>query len=172
MVCSLSIPISACLQEPDSFLAASTTYGAVAHTIQYLSDRSEQPKPSVYNVTYTFPLKHSEIVEIFRARIREVKQKHASSKFTDVPEGALLPEGVQADPKGNRIVALIDSITSNPGVALPWRDLVRVCKEEGVWSVIDAAHSIGQEVFAQETLHYHQRIEFVTDEPESRGDTS
>ena len=24
--------------------------------------------------------------------------------------------------------------------------MVQICKEEGVWSVIDAAHSIGQEV--------------------------
>ncbi|KAK7691099.1 hypothetical protein QCA50_006202 [Cerrena zonata] len=133
-------------REGDIIIGASTTYGAVARTIQYLSDRTEEPKPSVYNVLYTFPLKHSEIVELFRARIREIKQQHTSSNFVDVPEGAILPDGVQADPKGNRIVAVIDSITSNPGIALPWQELVRVCKEEGVWSVIDAAHSIGQEV--------------------------
>ena len=28
---------------------------------------------------------------------------------------------------------------------MPWKELVKICKEEGIWSVIDAAHSIGQE---------------------------
>lgn len=29
---------------------------------------------------------------------------------------------------------------------MPWKELVKICKEEGAWSVIDGAHSIGQEV--------------------------
>ncbi|KAH9831340.1 pyridoxal phosphate-dependent transferase [Rhodofomes roseus] len=44
-----------------------------------------------------------------------------------------------------RVVAIVDSIVSGPGAAMPWRDMVRTCKEEGVWSVIDAAHPLGQE---------------------------
>lgn len=28
---------------------------------------------------------------------------------------------------------------------MPWKELVQICKEEGIWSVVDAAHSIGQE---------------------------
>ena len=47
---------------------------------------------------------------------------------------------------GSKIVAIIDSIVSVPGAILPWKELVKVCKEEGVISVVDAAHSIGQEV--------------------------
>ena len=50
-----------------------------------------------------------------------------------------------ASPNKKR-VAVIDSIISNPGVLLPWKEMVEICKEEDVWSVIDAAHSIGQEV--------------------------
>jgi dTDP-4-amino-4,6-dideoxygalactose transaminase len=42
-------------------------------------------------------------------------------------------------------VAVIDSIASNPGVLLPWKEMVNICREEGVWTIIDAAHSIGQE---------------------------
>ena len=41
-------------------------------------------------------------------------------------------------------VAVIDSIISNPGMLLPWREMVQTCKDEGVWSAIDAAHSISQ----------------------------
>ena len=45
-----------------------------------------------------------------------------------------------------KVVALFDSIVSTPGVILPWREMVRICKDECVWSVVDAAHSIGQEL--------------------------
>ena len=31
-------------------------------------------------------------------------------------------------------------------MALPWKELVQVCKEEGIWSLVDGAHSVGQEV--------------------------
>ena len=41
---------------------------------------------------------------------------------------------------------MIDSIVSTPGILMPWQEMVKVCKEENVWSVIDAAHSIGQEL--------------------------
>lgn len=29
---------------------------------------------------------------------------------------------------------------------MPWREMVKICKRQGVWSVVDGAHSIGQEV--------------------------
>ena len=45
-----------------------------------------------------------------------------------------------------KIVAIIDSIISNPAALMPWKELTQLCREEGVWSVIDAAHSIGQEL--------------------------
>jgi selenocysteine lyase/cysteine desulfurase len=48
--------------------------------------------------------------------------------------------------KNGKRVAIIDSIVSTPGVHLPWKEIVAICREEGVWSVVDAAHSVGQEV--------------------------
>ncbi|KAI0368661.1 PLP-dependent transferase [Pilatotrama ljubarskyi] len=133
-------------REGDLLIGASTTYGAVANTIRYLADRSEQPQPEAVAVEYTFPLTHAQILDIFRAKLREVKQQHANTQFMDVPP---LSPGYSEDPeargKGNKIVAVIDSITANPGALMPWQEMVRVCREEGVWSVIDAAHSIGQE---------------------------
>ncbi|KAF8204459.1 pyridoxal phosphate-dependent transferase [Mycena galopus ATCC 62051] len=46
---------------------------------------------------------------------------------------------------GQKVVAILDSISSVPALLLPWKEMVQVCKEEGVMSLIDAAHSIGQE---------------------------
>ena len=124
---------------------ATTTYGAVSNTIRYLTDRSKQPRPSTLTIVYNFPLTHAEIIELFRAKIKETKQLYADVQFTDVPP---LSPGYDRDPteKKNKIVAVIDSITSNPGVLLPWKEMCSIAREEGVWTVIDAAHSIGQEV--------------------------
>jgi cysteine sulfinate desulfinase/cysteine desulfurase-like protein len=44
-----------------------------------------------------------------------------------------------------KIVAIIDSIVSIPGVYLPWKDMVALCRERGIVTVVDAAHSLGQE---------------------------
>lgn len=85
-------------------------------------------------------MSHEAIVDSFRARVRELKQKHHNTQFD------IIPRDKDLTGKGNRFVAVIDSITSLPGVRLPWKTLVQICREEGIWSVIDAAHSIGQEV--------------------------
>ncbi|KAI8980100.1 PLP-dependent transferase [Trametes punicea] len=130
-------------REGDLLIGASTTYGAVANTIRYLADRSEQPRPDALFIEFNFPLTHAEILDRFRTRLREIKQERANTPFSDVPP---LSPGHRTGDKGNKIVAIIDSIVSNPGALFPWQEMVCVCREEGVWSVIDAAHSIGQEV--------------------------
>jgi selenocysteine lyase/cysteine desulfurase len=61
---------------------------------------------------------------------------------------SIFKDYVRANPAGpnKKRVAVIDSIVSNPGALLPWKEMVQVCKEEGIFSLIDAAHSLGQEV--------------------------
>lgn len=118
--------------------------------MQYLCDRSEAPRPTVHEVLYTFPMTHAEIIAAFSAKIKAIKAAHPNTQFTILPTDKTYPA------HGNRFVAVIDSITSVPGVLLPWKELTKICKEEGVWSVIDAAHSVGQEVcFGSICLLYH-----------------
>lgn len=126
----------------------------------YLSDRSESPRPEVVNIELNFPLTHAQIVDLFRAKLREAKQQRPNSQFTDVPP---LSPGFSEDSKGkgNKIVAVIDSIVSNPGVLLPWQEVVRVAHEEGVWAVIDAAHSVGQEVCPLSRMPLRQRLNWL-----------
>ncbi|KAL1694181.1 pyridoxal phosphate-dependent transferase [Schizophyllum commune] len=45
-----------------------------------------------------------------------------------------------------KIVAIIDTISSNPGILNPWVDMVKIAKRHGALAVVDGAHSIGQEV--------------------------
>ncbi|KAI0671630.1 PLP-dependent transferase [Trametes maxima] len=131
-------------REGDVIIGTTTTYGAVDNTILYLSDRSEPPRPEAIKIELIFPLTHAEIIERFRAAVRDLKQKNAHRAFSDVPP---LSPGYSAEKQGegNKIVLVVDAIVANPGVALPWKEIVRIAREEGVWTVVDAAHSIGQE---------------------------
>lgn len=81
------------------------------------------PHPTIAEFTVRFPTTHAEILASFREHLRGL--------------------GLRS---GRKAVAVIDSIVSVPGVLLPWKEMVEICRAEGVISVIDAAHSIGQEV--------------------------
>ncbi|KAG5350876.1 hypothetical protein C0989_008934 [Termitomyces sp. Mn162] len=65
------------------------------------------------------------ILSQFSRHIRAVKGKAASKTI--------------------RIAALFDSIVSTPGVTMPWKGMVEICHAEGITSIVDAAHSLGQE---------------------------
>ncbi|KAG6916621.1 hypothetical protein DXG01_006117 [Tephrocybe rancida] len=87
---------------------------------QYLSDIN--PRPTRKIVPLLFPTTTKDIIANFQA--------FANANPT---------------PPGKKTVVVIDSIVSNPGALLPWKELVTICKSKGFLSVIDAAHSIGQE---------------------------
>ena len=46
--------------------------------------------------------------------------------------------------EGQRIIAIIDGIISQPGIILPWEVMVGVCKDQSVFSIVDAAQCLGQ----------------------------
>lgn len=98
----------------------STTYSSVDKTAQYLSDVSPYPRRKI--IPLLFPNTLANIITTFQ-------------------EFAVLNPTVP----GKKTVVIIDAIVSNPGVKLPWKELVSICKEHDFLSVIDAAHSLGQE---------------------------
>lgn len=107
----------------DVIIKFSTTYQGVERVARYIADTHSEVMLST--VELTFPISHQEIVKRFREHVVGVKAScHSSSK----------------------IYAIIDSVVSHPGVALPWKQMSQICREEGVCSIIDAAHSIGQEL--------------------------
>lgn len=87
------------------------------------------PHPALAHFDLQFPTTHAQIVASFREHIRALPRRAADDN----------PNSPQ------KIVAVIDSVASVPGVLLPWREMVAICREEGVWSVIDGAQSMGQE---------------------------
>ncbi|KDQ57332.1 hypothetical protein JAAARDRAFT_35958 [Jaapia argillacea MUCL 33604] len=123
-------------RKEDIIIGATTTYGAVTNTIQYLSDI--HPHPTISTFHLEFPTTHEDILLRWRKHLNSLPAHLSPSSHPDpsTPSPSTLP----------KVVAVIDSIISNPGVLLPWREMVKICQEEGVWSVVDGAHSIGQEV--------------------------
>ncbi|PPQ75057.1 hypothetical protein CVT26_012059, partial [Gymnopilus dilepis] len=76
------------------------------------------------------------ILTLFRQHIVRVKEEMRV-------QGMALPSKSAESPK---VVAIIESITATPSVLLPWKDMVKICHNENIWTIVDAAHSLGQEV--------------------------
>lgn len=110
----------------DAILYFDTVYGAVGKTIASLEESS--PARGV-RIQYDFPITHEQLVERFRAAVRQVNSE-------TVDNG-----GKQQRRKAK--VAVFETVVSNPGIRLPFEDLVRVCREESVLSLVDAAHAVG-----------------------------
>lgn len=97
-----------------------TTYTSVARTVRYLADRHPHLRTS--EITLQFPTSHAALVARLRAHLRALPRRSPTQK----------------------VVVIVDSIVCNPGVVLPWAAMVCVCRAEGVLSVVDAAHALGQ----------------------------
>ena len=104
-------------QQGDIILHFSTIYGACGKTVEYICETT--PAESG-NVMLEYPLNDDEIVAKFAEALEKLK----------------------ADGKKVR-VAIFDTISSLPGVVVPWEKLVEICKEQGVLSLVDGAHGAG-----------------------------
>nr|UHN91804.1 cysteine sulfoxide lyase [Lentinula edodes] len=117
-------------RENDKLIMASTTFHTISRTVECLTYLN--PHPSVIKLELLFPASHEDILESFHSCIKTQKALDSSTAIDT--------------PGEFNTVVLFDSIVSMPGVKLPWKKMVQICKEEGVWSLIDAAHSLGQEL--------------------------
>ncbi|EIW84363.1 PLP-dependent transferase [Coniophora puteana RWD-64-598 SS2] len=127
-------------EKGDVLLGATTTYSSFGTTLEYLSDK--HPHPTIETFELLFPTSHAQILADWRAFIARIAAAHprTSASSSDGPTQKGFKFGER------KIVAVIDSIVSNPGVLLPWKEMVSVCAEYGVWSLVDGAHSLGQEM--------------------------
>lgn len=103
--------------ENEVILYLSSIYRACSKTIQSLS---ESCPVSSHQVNITYPVADDEIVGQFYSAIQEVKARAERPKL-----------------------AMFDTVLTFPGVRFPWEKLVNVCKNEGILSLVDAAHGIG-----------------------------
>jgi selenocysteine lyase/cysteine desulfurase len=112
-------------EEGDVIVYTSGVYGALEKTIDYVVEST--PARSV-KVELDLPRGDDEILDLFKETLRREKER------------------AKRDPKKRdpKIVAVFDTIVSMPGLLMPFERLVRLCREEGVMSLVDAAHGVGQ----------------------------
>ncbi|KIY63081.1 PLP-dependent transferase [Cylindrobasidium torrendii FP15055 ss-10] len=115
----------------DIIVQTSTSWRSTSRTLQYIAD--SRPYPTLSTFQLTFPTTHEAILAAWRTYLRGLKKNLAAV--------------VAADPSRRpKIFAVIDSVVANPAAAMPWKQMVAICREEGVLSLVDGAHSLGQEL--------------------------
>ena len=105
-------------EKGDVILYFSTLYGACEKTVSYICETTEAES---LTIEVCYPCRDDEVVKNFTSAVRAVNAQ-----------------------TGKRArVAIYDSVTSLPGVRVPWERLCGICREEGVLSLVDGAHGIG-----------------------------
>ncbi|PWN54261.1 PLP-dependent transferase [Violaceomyces palustris] len=108
-------------QKGDAILIYQTIYGACGKTAQYIIDTNPIYQLKLVRVELAYPLSHAD----FLAKTEEALQA--------------------AQNRGVRVrVAILDAISSLPGVIVPWQECVQLLRKHEVLSLVDAAHAIGQ----------------------------
>lgn len=101
----------------DVIIYFSTGYGACQNII---SCTAEYTGCGTHCIEVVYPLSDAEIVDKFRSAVATVKSQGRNPK-----------------------ALLFDTISSLPGVRMPYETLTKRCKELGVLSVVDGAHGYG-----------------------------
>lgn len=97
-----------------------TVYGAIEKTL--LSIRETSPSLNLRRVEdYTLPCTHEVIISALRQTIRDARKDGLN---------------IQA--------CVFETITSMPAARFPFEKITTTCKEEGILSIIDGAHGVGQ----------------------------
>lgn len=110
----------------DVIIKANTSYGASSKTVNFIADVTDV-KVDIVDIPYPSTAKY--IVDLYGKAIDNAFE-YASKNSTDPTRKPL-------------IVALFDTVTSQPGAKLPWKQLVSLSREKGALSLIDAAHGAG-----------------------------
>lgn len=105
-------------EKGDVMIHLSTLYGACEKTLSYICETTEAESLSV---EVHYPCKDERVIDAFKSAIKDVNKQ-----------------------PGKKVhLAIFDTITSLPGVRVPWEELCKICREEGVLSLVDGAHGIG-----------------------------
>ncbi|KAF2763702.1 PLP-dependent transferase [Teratosphaeria nubilosa] len=118
----LNTVLRALVYEPgDVIVYFSTIYGACEKTVEYLTETTPVTSLKITNFTYPDPSSSDEnLSKLFGNAISSIKAEGKKPKL-----------------------AIFDTISSLPGVRVPFERLTEICRENGVLSCIDGAHGVG-----------------------------
>lgn len=102
----------------DVILHFDTIYGSCDMTVKYLE---ETTPVEGRRISITYPISDKDICKAFEDAIKQTK----------------------ADGKRPKL-AIFDTITSMPGLRVPFEELTSICRSHEILSCIDAAHCVGQ----------------------------
>ncbi|KAF9649870.1 PLP-dependent transferase [Thelephora ganbajun] len=117
-------------KEGDFIIKTTVTYPSVDKTARFIADT--YPYITLETVNISLPCTLDKIFRTFEAGFRKIQST---------------PEYIALTEQGERpkIVVIVDALSSEPGLLMPWERVVEFCKShENVWTVIDAAHAVGQ----------------------------
>lgn len=104
--------------EPDDVVVTfSTVYPACEKTIASVGDVLPV---KCEKVDLVYPIEDEEILEAFKEKVKSLR----------------------ADGKRVRL-AMFDTVSTFPGARFPWEQMVEICRELDILSLIDGAHAIG-----------------------------
>lgn len=104
-------------QPGEALIYFEPVYGAVEKGVVSLQEHTSLQSRKV---PFQFPIPEDELVGRFREVIRQTRE-----------------EGLKVR------ASVFDAIVSNPGVRFPFERITAICREEGILSIIDAAHGVG-----------------------------
>lgn len=113
-------------QPNEAIIYFEPVYGAVEKGIVSFREHSSF---HARKVKFTFPITADELVRRFRETVRLARDEGLTVR-----------------------AAVFDTIVSNPGIRFPFERFITVCREEGILSIIDGAHGIGQIPLDMKTL--------------------
>uniref|UniRef100_D8Q269 Aminotransferase class V domain-containing protein n=1 Tax=Schizophyllum commune (strain H4-8 / FGSC 9210) TaxID=578458 RepID=D8Q269_SCHCM len=125
----------------DTIVITSTTYYAVDAAVKFIHDKA--PHPSISHFPLLHPTTKEDILRAWEAHMQALANSKRASSDSD-------PNAKSTTP--GKIVAIIDTISSNPGILNPWVNMVKIAKRYGALAVVDGAHSLGQEVDLKDKL--------------------
>ncbi|KAL8760812.1 MAG: hypothetical protein Q9184_003016 [Pyrenodesmia sp. 2 TL-2023] len=103
--------------EGDVIVYFSTIYGACEKTVEYIKETT--PVQSA-KIEVSYPIEDNDLVVLFQEKVKQLKSEGQRPKL-----------------------AIFDTVSSLPGVRVPWERLVDICKQEEMLSMVDGAHGVG-----------------------------
>jgi len=103
----------------DVVLCFDSVYPACFKTVQALGE-TRGVGVKVLDTEAAAPLEDDDVVELFRSGVQAVRREGKTPRL-----------------------GIFDTVSSLPGIRVPWERLVAVCREEGILSLVDAAHGVG-----------------------------